>query len=94
MHVVKDTTAQAGQNGATPDAKPNDGNGGMFWFVVGAAAGAVAMHITARKMQEYAGGMYTARARLQSRLGTDATMHDAMSARAASVVDEEDDGWF
>jgi len=45
-------------------------------------------------MQEYAGGMYTARARIQSRLNPDATMNDAMRMRAAEEVDAEDDSWF
>jgi len=93
MHVVQDTTAQAGQQ-PEAQAKAENKNAGLFWFIAGGLAGAVAMHITARKMQEYAGGMYTARARLQSRLNPDATMNDAMRMRAAEEVDAEDDSWF
>ena len=65
MHVVQDQAAKAGQQ--KPE-QPQNTTGSLFWFVLGVGGGAVAMHMIARKMQEYAGGMYSKRAQMQARL--------------------------
>lgn len=97
VHVVKDHTASAGQQAPTPAPSPEKEKAGtspIFWLVLGVVGGAVAMHFTARKMQEYAGGMYTARARLQSRLGMPITGGVQAVPVASIEEDDEPQGWF
>lgn len=76
MHVVKEPKAQAGQDPDTDptprkkEDKDKKGPGALFWFILGIGGGAFAMHTLARKMQEYAGGVYAqgARARFAERM--------------------------
>ena len=93
MHVVQDPTNPPEQQAQAGQQPEGNKNAGIFWFLVGGVAGAVAMHITARKMQEYAGGMYLSRARLQSRLGRPTSMHEAMTEEAAEEEIAEGRWW-
>jgi hypothetical protein len=104
MHVVKEQPAQAGQQPQAP-AQAEQGQqktSGLFWFIVGGVGDAVAMHLIARKMQEYAGGMYSKRAQLQARMqmmgiGQGPTQNPYGGAGGATTVsldDDEDGGFF
>lgn len=100
MHVVKEQPAQAGQQSQPAQAEQGQQKtSGLFWFIVGGVGGAVAMHLIAKKMQEYAGGVYSKRAQLQARMqmmgmgpGPDPYGNPYGGHGGQTTVDLDDDG--